>query len=117
MKLLITTFALWLWSTAYIASAADDAAAVRATIQKVFTAYRAGDVDTVRKYFLSDVSGFGLDGGLLGRGLSIQGFKAAYAAGYRSNLRVNHLEVTLYDNTALATGYLAGTISFPPVAA
>jgi dienelactone hydrolase/ketosteroid isomerase-like protein len=117
MKLLIATFAFWLWSTACIASAADEAAAVRATIQKVFTAYRAGKVDTVSKYFLPDVSGFGLDGGLLGKGLSIQGFKTAYAAGYRSNLQVNHLDVTLYDNTALATGYLAGTISFPPVEA
>jgi uncharacterized protein (TIGR02246 family) len=98
----------------YIAFAvADETAAVKEVIQEVFAAERTGNADTLSKYFLPDVTGFFLNGSLRTKGLFIQWTKNVYAAGYRPNLQVNDLDVMIYENTAVATGYLDGAITFP----
>ncbi len=114
MKRVVATLTPWLCGAAYVTfAAADETAAVRAVIQKAFDAERTGHADTLPQYFLPEVTGFFLNGTLRTQGLFIPWSWAAYASGYRQNLQVSQLEVTVYDNTAFATGYVGGSISFP----
>lgn len=114
MKHLAVTLVFWFCGSAYIVLAApDETAAVRAVVQEVFAAERSGKVDLLSKYFLPDFTGFFLNGALRSQGLFIRGLKIAYADGYRQDLNIQHLDVRVYNDTAVATGYLGGSFSFP----
>jgi ketosteroid isomerase-like protein len=112
MKCLIATLIIWMLSTACLTfAAADEAAAVKAVVQEFFAAYKAGDVDTLARYLLPDISIFFLDGGLRTKGMYLPSFKTLYDTGYRPNLQVKQIDATVYDTTAVATGYMDGTIT------
>ena len=90
----------------------DDEAVVKAVVQRAFTAYKAGDVETLTSAFSPDASLFFLDGSLRIKGVSRQRIEDAYDAGIKSNLELKHLlEVTVYDTTAVTTAEVGGTIA------
>jgi len=91
---------------------ADDVDDVKAAVQGHFAALNAGDVNAYIQYYSSETSVFA-GGGLLGRVHSIEDrrndFQAGVDAGERRNLRLQHMEVKVYGNAAVVTGYLVGS--------
>ena len=94
------------------AALADDADDVKAAVQGHFAALNAGDVNAYIQYYSSETSVFA-GGGLLGRVHSLEerrnDFQAGVDAGERRNLQLQHIEVKVYGNAAVVTGYLMGT--------
>ncbi len=109
MKALTTLFMIGMFATAV--AIADDEADVRAAVQGHFAALNAGDVNAFIPYYPSESSVFA-GGRLLGRFHSLEerrdGFQAGVDAGQRRNLRLQHMEVRVYGNAAVVTGYLVG---------
>ena len=92
---------------------ADDKADVKAAAEGILAAFGAGDVDAYAQYFLTESSHFVANGGLLQyvrftdekktqRKAQIE---AAKEAGEKLNAEWRHLDVQVYDNTAVSTGY------------
>ena len=98
------------------AALADDADDVKAALQKYFAALNAGDADAYIQHRMPEYSVFA-GGGLLNRSTSLEeqknDFQAEVDAGFKYNLQLRHLEVKVYGNTALVTGYVMGTITGP----
>ena len=95
------------------ATKADDAADIKAAQQAHFAAYNASDADAVAQYVLSELSRFVGDGGLLTEGFDKNSLKAAFDVGLKFNRQLRHLDVKVYGNAAVVTGYWTGTITFP----
>ncbi len=99
-------------STAAIADDADD---VRAAVLKLNEAGNSGDVDAIAQYLHQERSLFSLAGRLL---INFEGFnkdarKAAYEAGLKVNRSWRHLDVKVYGNAAVVTGYHVGRTTRP----
>jgi len=94
------------------AALADDVDDVKAAVQGHFAALNSGDVDAYTPYYANQGSVFA-GGGLLGRVHSLEerrnGFQAQVDAGEKRNLQLQHIEVKVYGNAAVVTGYLMGT--------
>ena len=94
------------------AALADDVDDVKAAVLGHFAALNAGDVDAFIQYYPSESSTFA-GGGLLGRVHSLEerrnDFQAGVDAGQKLNLQLQHMEVKVYGNAAVVTGYLMGT--------
>ncbi len=111
MKSLITTlFLMGMFLTT--AALADDVDDVKAAVQGHFAALKAGDVNAFIRYYASETSVFA-GGGLLERFHSLEerrnDFQAGVDAGEKRNLQLQHMEVKVYGNAAVVTGYLMGT--------
>ncbi len=98
------------------AALADDVDDVKAALLGHFDAVNSGDVNAFVRYYPSESSSFA-GGGLLGK-FSLEdrrkNFQAGVNAGQKRNLQLRHIEVKIYGNTAIATGYLVGTAVNPP---
>ncbi len=94
---------------------ADDVDDVKTAIRDHFAAVNSGDVTAYTPYYATQGSAFG--GGALLERLSVEqrknSFQAAVDSGLKRNLQVRNLEVRLYGNVAIATGYLVGSITNP----
>ncbi len=110
MKALTTLLVIGMFATAV--AMADDVDDVKAAVQGHFAALNAGDVNSYIQYYANQGSVFA-GGGLLGRVHSLEerrnGFQAQVDAGERRNLHLQHMEVKVYGNAAVVTGYLMGT--------
>ncbi len=110
MKALTTLFVVGMFLMP--GALADDVDDVKAAVQGHFAALNAGDVNAYIQYYSSETSVFA-GGGLLGRVHSLEerrnGFQAQVDAGERRNLHLQHMEVKVYGNAAVVTGYLMGT--------
>jgi len=96
---------------------AGDAEDVMAAVLAVDAAYNNGNVEIVAQYMHPDHTRFPAPG-VLGAGLLAEGFdKARLAAAFKAGLDVDittrHMAVDLYGNTAIATGYNEGTVTYP----
>ena len=89
---------------------ADDVDDVKAAVLAVDDAYNRGDVDAIAQYMHSEHSRFPA-AGLLAEGFSKEGLKAAFDAGLKLDITARHLDVKIYGNTAVATGYIEGSIT------
>lgn len=91
----------------------DDADDVKEAVLELNAAHNAGDVEIVSKY-LSELSIFNLAGNLL---LEVEFNKNELRARIEDGLKTNrswrHLEVEVYGNTALVTGYHLGRTTSP----
>lgn len=94
-------------------ASADDKADVIAAELAYIAALNAGDAEAYAKYVLPERSGFFPGGGLLGEGFDKNRLKASFDSGYELNIQVHHLDVKVYDNAAVLTGYVTGTVTFP----
>ena len=114
MKALTTLFVVGMFLTA--GALADDADDVKAAVQRYFTALNAGDANAFIQSRMPVHSVFA-GGGLLERLGSLEeqknNFQARVEAGEKLNLQVRHLDVRVYGNAALVTGYVMGTVTSP----
>ena len=116
MKALATLLVVGMSVTAV--AMADDVDDVKAAVQGFFAALRAGDSSAVIQYRIPERSSFGGPGGLLSRPISsleVQKatLEAEVSAGVKRNYQITHMEVRVYGNTAVVTGYLTGTRTEP----
>ena len=94
---------------------ADDVDDVNAAVLGYFAALSSWDANAQARYHMPEYSSFGPGGGLLESQHSLEkqrnSFQAAYDAGQRLNLQVRYLDVRVFGNAAIVTGYVVGTIT------
>ncbi len=91
----------------------DDRTMVTEAVMATLAAWNGGDADAYVSSFHPDYRGFFLDGELLGEIIDKDGLEIAYDDGYLPKMSVQHLDVKIYDDTAIVTGYVVGTIAYP----
>ena len=111
MKALTTLLVVGMFLTTV--AMADDVDDVKAAVQSYFAAINAGS-SAVMQYRIPERSSFGGGGGLLSRPTSSlqeqrNALEAQARAGIKRNYQITHMEVRVYGNTAVVTGYLTGT--------
>ena len=110
MKTWKALFVIGMFTTAV--AMADDVADVKAAVQSYFAAINSGNAAAVVRYRIPEYSVF-VGGGLIDRSSSIAQQRADFQAltdtGREVDLRIQHLEVRIYGNTAVFTGYVTGT--------
>ncbi len=113
MKGLTTLFVIGMFATAV--AMADDVDDVKAEMERYFAALNTGDASGYIQHFMPETTAF-VGTGLMSEAHSLQeqrrAFQASLDAGLQRNLRLRHLEVRIYGNTAVTTGYVVGTTTF-----
>ena len=96
---------------------AGDVEDIIALEQGHYLARNNGDVDTWVQYHLPERDGFGPGGGLLSQGTSAEeekrSLQAQLDAGIKYNHRLVHVEVKIFGDTAITTGYVVGSATSP----
>ena len=114
MKAWTTLFVIGIFATAVVM--ADDVEDVKAAMQSYFDAINSGNGAAMARHRIPEYSSF-LRGGLLDRSSSItqQGddTQAMTDAGWKRDYRIQHMEVRVYGNAAVVTGYMTGTMTAP----
>ena len=114
MKTLTTLFLIGMFATAV--AMADDVDDVKAAVQSYFAALNSGNAAAMTRYRIPEYSVFA-GGGFISRSHSLEeqrnNFQATVDAGQKRNLQVRHIEVKIYGNAAVVTGYLTGTNTTP----
>ncbi len=92
---------------------ADDAADVRATIERHYAAIHVEDRDTIFSHHLEDFTIFAPDGGVL---IESDWAEVSERMGATIdfgvlNVRMTNFNAQIYGNVALATFYLVGTVT------
>lgn len=95
-----------------VAADNTDSVAVRTAAQDLLVATNSGNAETLNRFFLSENSVFGPDGGPRSA-FNASYLNAEFAAGLRYKLKWRHLDVKLYGDTAVTTGYIVGTVTQP----
>ena len=113
MKALTTLCLLGMFLTTV--TLADDEDDVKAEMERYFAALNAGDANGYIQHFMPETTAF-VGTGLMSEAYSLQeqrrAFQASLDAGLQRTLRLRHLEVRIYGNTAVTTGYVVGTTTF-----
>jgi len=106
MKALTTLLVIGMFLTT--GAMADDVDDVKAAVQKYITALNTGDVNAYVQSRTPEYSAFG-GGGLVERYHSLEEqrsrFQGNINSGVQFNLQIRHLDVRVYDNAAIVTGY------------
>ena len=93
---------------------ADDAADVKAAWLKSNAALNSGNADAASQSLHPEATLFNYGGRTLNdRWFNPEGLKAAFEAGLKCDWNANHLNVKVYGNAAVVTGYHVGTITPP----
>ena len=110
MKAWTTLFVIGMFATTV--AMADDVDDVKAAVQSYFDAINSGNAAGVARHRIPEYSVF-VGGGLIDRSSSIaqqrDDFQALTDTGRKLDLRIQHLEVRIYGNAAVVTGYVTGT--------
>ncbi len=107
MKALTTLLVIGMFATAV--AMADDVDDVRAEMERYFAALNAGDANGYIQHFMPETSAI-VGTGLISHANSLEEQKNAFvASGLERNLQLRHLEVKVYGNTAVVTGYVVGS--------
>ncbi len=107
MKALTTLLVVGMFLTTV--AMADDVDDVKAEMESYFAALNAGDANTYIQHFMPETSAF-VGTGLISHAHSLEEQRRRFeASGLKRNLQLRHLEVKVYGNTAIATGYVVGT--------
>jgi ketosteroid isomerase-like protein len=111
MKALTTLLVVGMFATTI--GMADDSDDVKAAVEELFAAIRAGDANGQSRPRMPDYSNFGRGGGLLFKNTSteqqINAFQATVDAGAKRNYQLRNVAVRVYGNAAVVTAYLVGT--------
>lgn len=95
-----------------VAAENTDSVAVRTAAQDLLAATSEGDAKDLGRFFLSENSVFGPDGGP--RSVFNASFlHAEFEGGLRYKLKWRHMDVKVYGETAITTGYIVGTLTQP----
>ena len=92
---------------------ADDKAAVMAVMTNALEAYNAGDVERFFQDMHPKATSFGVYGDRLGEGPDREVLSESFAAGYKTNLKFEDLEIVFFDDAACVTSSLAGAVTLP----
>ncbi len=114
MKALTTLVVVGMFLTTV--AMADDVDDVKAAVQSYFDAINSGNGAAVARHRIPEYSVFA-GGGLIARSSSTaqqrDDFQTLADAGRKLNLRIQHMDVRVYGNAAVVTGYLMGTNTTP----
>ncbi len=107
MKALTTLFVAGMFLTTV--AMADDVDDVKAAFLDFYASLRSGDVDGYIQHFsASGATAFETEGGLLSTSTLEElrrNRQAGASAGNNPNVQLRHMEVRVYGNTAVLTGY------------
>ena len=88
-----------------------DEESVRSAVMDYYQAFAAKDHEVLGRSFAPGYTIFSSSGGLLREGFDRDRMKSGFKAGLTFNLKPRHIEVQLFENTAVVTGYLDARIS------
>jgi len=114
MKAWTTLFVIGMFATTV--AMADDVDDVKAAVQSYYAALNSGNGAALAQLRIPEYSFFG-GGGLIDRSSSSaqqrDDFQALADAGRKLDLQLRHMEVRVYGNAAVVTGYSTGTNTAP----
>lgn len=88
-------------------------AEVRAAVAETLDAWTSGRFVAFAGFYHDDVRGFFLDGGPLVGGFSVSTLEASRTMGFRTELELEGLEVSIFNRVAVSAGYLVGRVILP----
>ena len=88
-----------------------DEESVRAAVMDHYQAFAAKDHEGLGRSFAPGYTIFSSSGGLLREGFDRGRMKSGFKAGLTFDFKPRHIEVQLFENTAVVTGYLDARIS------
>ena len=88
-----------------------DEESVRSAVMDHYRAFAAKDHEGLGRSFAPGYTIFSSSGGLLREGFDRGRMKSGFKAGLTFNFKPRHIEVQLFENTAVVTGYLDARIS------
>ena len=114
MRALTTLLVVGMFATPV--AMADDVDDVKAALQSYFDAINSGNAAAMIQHRMPEYSIFA-GGELISRFHSLEeqrnNFQNTVDSGAKRNLQVRHIEVKIYGNAAVVTGYLTGTNTAP----
>ena len=117
MKKLNLLVILGLILAASTSAMADDVADIKATMDEHFVTFKAGDAAGHVAHHMAGASSFGQDGGALTVSGSVEEataeLQADFDEGYKYDLQLEDLDVTVYGDTAVVTSLQTGTLTLP----
>ena len=115
MKALTALLVIGMFAT--VVAMADDAEDVKAALQRYGTALSAGDAGALMQLHAAASTSFGAGGGLLATFDSAEerrnSFQALRDTGFKLNVQLRNVEVSVYGDTAVTTSYGVGTVTQP----
>jgi len=115
MKALTTILVVGMFLTTV--AIADDVDDVKAALQRYSTALSAGDAGALMQLHAAASTSFGAGGGLLATFDSAEerrnSFQALRDTGFKLNVQLRNVEVSVYGDTAVTTSYGVGTVTQP----
>ncbi len=113
MKTFTTLLVIGMFTTAV--AMADDADDVRAALQRYTIALTTGDASALMQLHAAASNTFGPGGGLLETFDSLEerrnSFQATRDSGFKLNVQLRHVEVSVYGDSAVTTSYAVGTVT------
>jgi len=113
MRIFTTLFMVGMFATAV--AMADDADDVRAALQRYTIALTTGDASALMQLHAAASNTFGAGGGLLETFDSLEerrnSFQATRDSGFKLNVQLRHVEVSVYGDSAVTTSYAVGTVT------
>jgi CubicO group peptidase (beta-lactamase class C family) len=88
-------------------------AEVREAVADLIAGYNSGNVEQIERRLAAQRNGFQGEGGALRDIVDLDELRGAFKSGVRLKFEMRDLEVAVYGDTALATGFFGGTVSRP----
>ena len=88
-------------------------AEVREAVADLVAGYNSGNVEQLGRRVAAGRNGFQAEGGFLREIVNLDELGGAFKAGVRLKFEMRELEVAVYGDTALATGFFGGTVNIP----
>lgn len=88
-------------------------AEVRAAVADLIAGYNSGDVDKIMSRLAAEQNSFQREGGYLSSIVNAEELRGAFKTGVKLNFEMRELEVAVYGNTALTTGFFGGSVTRP----
>ncbi len=88
-------------------------AEVRAAVADLLAGYNSGNVEQLERRLAARRNGFQSEGGFLRDIIDLEELRGAFKSGVKLNFEMRELEVAVYGDAALATGFFGGTVTRP----
>lgn len=88
-------------------------AEVKAAVADLIAGYNSGNVEQIERRLAAQQNGFQSGGGFLRNIVDVEELRGAFKSGVKLNFAVRELEVAVYGDTALTTGFFGGTVILP----
>lgn len=88
-------------------------AEVREAVADLIDGYNSGSVEQIERRLAAERNGFQGEGGFLRDIVDLEELRGAFKSGVRLKFEMRDLEVAVYGETALTTGFFGGTVNRP----